>query len=98
MNKFDEAVIEAIHSSAQWTIDKFNIRSIEVKHEDGSHYIIKHVCIDRVRVGKFPCIMIYCEHQSPLIFVEYDLESIKVTPWKGRTKKLKLAKYKFKTK
>ena len=96
LNKFNEAVVNAIYRSEDWLISKFNIRSIEVKHEDGSIYLIKHVCIKRVKVGKYPCIMVYCEHSSPILFVEYDLESVKVTPWKGRSKKLKLSKYKFK--
>lgn len=98
LNKFDEAVIEAINHSNQWLATKFNIRSIEVDHEDGSHYLIKHVFVKKIKVGKFPCIMVYCEHSTPILFVEYDLESVKITPWKGRSKKLKLAKYKFKNK
>ena len=98
ITEFSQAVIDAIYKDRDFFVKKYNNLYVDIIHEDGSIYHIKHVFVKQLKVGKFPCIMVYCEHNTPILFIEYDLVSVKIKSWKGREKELKLSKYKFKTK
>jgi hypothetical protein len=97
ISPFDKAVIAAMKKdSKEHTVQDFSLRYVLVKHEDGSEYKITHAKLERiqVKVGKNmrDCILIYPEHNTINLFVECDLESVEVKPWKGRKYKLKLNK------
>lgn len=93
ISKFNKAVIEAIKYDAKnHTIHDFNLREVNVKHQDGSWYNITHCKLVKMDVDGFPCILIYAEHNTPNLFVECDLDSVIVRPWKGRRYKVKLSK------
>lgn len=96
LTQFDEELVRAMRRTHDFDLSYFTNRYIEVLHEDGSKFFIKHSFMEQVVVGKFPCIIVYPEHNSPLLFVEFDLEKVIIQPYKGRRKKLKLARYKFK--
>lgn len=95
MNAFDKTLIAAIkRDSEEHVASHFDLRYVLVKHQDGSEFKITHAKLERVKVknGKrdFDCVMVFHEHGSHNLFVEADLESIFVKPWKGRKYKLKI--------
>jgi hypothetical protein len=92
-NKFNEALISAMQRDDNSNeMVAFENESITVGHLDGSTFHFKFAKIEKVRILDLPCIMIFSEHNSPMIFVEYDLEGVLIKPKKGKKFLYKLAK------
>lgn len=95
-NPFDQAVIKAMRKDSKLRVKDFDLRYVFIKHQDGSEFKITHAKLERIQVGfgkgkrKFDCILVYPEHNTISLFVEADLESVEVKPWKGRKYKLKI--------
>lgn len=73
------------------TIDNYD-RHVHVLHEDGSEYKIMHARVETRRLLDREIVVVFAEHNTVNVFVSNDLEWVKVKPWKGREKKLKLDK------
>jgi hypothetical protein len=69
-------------------------RRVHVLHQDGSEYKIQHARVEKRRIGINEVTVVFSEHNTVNVFSDLDLEFVKVKPWKGREKKIKLQTYK----
>jgi hypothetical protein len=91
-NKFNEALISAMLRDDQMIGGTFGNKFIEVEHQDGSKYHVTHSKMENTMVYDLPCIILFANHNSPQIFVEYDLKKVVLQPFKGKKVVYKLAK------
>ena len=89
-NKFNEALIERMQRDDQSAPVIFDNKKIEVEHLDGSKYSITNSKIEPLKVYDLPCLILLAEHNSPQIFVEYDLKKVTLYPRKGKKQIYKL--------
>jgi hypothetical protein len=94
---YNKAVVAAMKKDEkQHTVKDFDCYYVHIKHQDKSEFKIHHAKIERIKVklgkGKreLDCILVYPEHNTVNLFVEADLKSVEVKPWKGRKYKLKI--------
>lgn len=97
MNPYNKALISAIRKDEkEHQVKDFNLSYVHIKHEDKSEFRITHAKVERVKVkvGKreLDSILVYSEHNGIFLFIELDLESVIVKPWKGRKQKIKINK------
>lgn len=90
MTLFDKTLITAIKKGRNLLVTDFDVNYVIIKHQDGSKFKITHAKIEKTKVNQLDCIIVYPEHNSVCLFVEADLVSVKVKPWKGRKYKLKI--------
>lgn len=84
---------ELLKRDEQMTVYTFD-EHVHVKHQDGSEFIMTHAKHERRKINDRNIIVVFQEHNGVEVFVEVDLEFVKVKPRKGKSIKLKLEKFK----
>lgn len=84
---------ELLKRDEQMSIHDFN-EHVHVKHQDGSEFIMTHAKHEKRTINNFDVIIVFQEHNGVEVFVEIDLEFVKIKPRIGKTVKLKLQKFK----
>lgn len=94
-NKFNEFLIEVMKRDdevAMGMASTFDCKFIEVEHADGSKYHITHSRLEKTSINMLPCLVLFAEHNTPVLFVEYDLKKVVLQPYKGKKTVYKLEK------
>lgn len=90
----DKLLKNAMLNDRKLLVSDFDIKTVHIKHSDGSEFIINNVHIKTYTIMgndiKMHVFIVYAEHFHPMIFFEDDLLSAVVKPRKGRSYKMKL--------
>ena len=93
-NPYTQALIDAYaKDEKEHKAGDFDLGYIKVKHQDGSSCKFRYFKYERIEVGKRKCTLVYTEHNGVHIFVEADLESVKIKQYDGKKYKLELDAY-----
>lgn len=99
MHKEVEKLVNEVRNKDRERLAGTYDRYVSVKHQDGSEFKIMHASVERHvvtakhRMRKpvdFHIAIVCSEHNGVIPFYEGDLEEIRVKPWKGRERKLKI--------
>lgn len=85
---FNEALLKSIKRQGKVILEPN--RYIKIKHQDGSKFKIAYAKFEKAKVNDLACIIVYPEHNSVCVFMELDLDSVKIQPWKGDEYKLEI--------
>lgn len=64
--------------------------TVTARHQDGSEFKFVYGKVKREKVGHLDIAVVFSEHLPVMLFVETDMDFIKIKPRKGRAYKLKL--------
>ena len=87
-NKFNKLMRE-LHKKDELSVLDFD-QTVFARHQDGSEFKFVYGKVQREKVGDLDVTVVFSEHLPVMMFIEVDMDFIKVKPRKGRTYKLKL--------